>query len=52
MGDSAWIEDPKVRDKFQYTNVEKIPLDDLGMLRLFEACCRILVGLIMMSELT
>ncbi|XP_057537487.1 uncharacterized protein At4g04980 [Amaranthus tricolor] len=30
VGDSAWIEDPKVKDMFQYTNVKKIPLDDLA----------------------
>uniref|UniRef100_A0A803LLC6 Hydroxyproline-rich glycoprotein family protein n=1 Tax=Chenopodium quinoa TaxID=63459 RepID=A0A803LLC6_CHEQI len=30
VGDSAWIEDPRVRDKFKYSNVEKIPLEELA----------------------
>ncbi|KMT04318.1 hypothetical protein BVRB_8g183930 [Beta vulgaris subsp. vulgaris] len=30
VGDSTWIEDPKVRDKFKYGNVENIPMDELA----------------------
>ncbi|KAL2931960.1 hypothetical protein RDABS01_037370, partial [Bienertia sinuspersici] len=29
VGDSNWIEDPNVRDKFKYENVENIPMDEL-----------------------
>ncbi|XP_021835492.1 uncharacterized protein At4g04980 isoform X2 [Spinacia oleracea] len=30
VGDSEWIEDPKVRDKFKYGNVENVPLEKLA----------------------
>ncbi|KAK9681886.1 hypothetical protein RND81_10G035100 [Saponaria officinalis] len=30
IADSSWIEDSKVRDKFQYGNVETVPLDELA----------------------